>query len=817
MINYGTRWGSHTSISLEGQLTGRNYKELMNLEDQLISRFSQDFKNFIIVEDSQVIFRRNQCKVESIDFEEGTHARLANYSVKLSSFNAEMFSGFFGVKSPVNTFSFSDNRDGTVSMSHSVSAQGFNTADDPNPYTHPDNTNAFLNALSFVRSLTGWNNQVMPMQLPMASKPILMSYSEKSNELEGTYGVDENWMYNTMPHGGGAPNALIWPNIKDAVQAGGGIENAVNITYSFPNGAKAIIDGQNCETITTQSAAGFATDIAAGFSDISELFLEALGVTVNFESLGVEPSFSANIPLVEDPHYAPWSRMDECLESIGALNTESNSTDDPYVYDLSEAGVGDMRISISTGESPEGAHANFPVGLRLGTSGNVAGDMFFGTNFVLDSEFSETIPNLHWNPSNFKFVFVHEAMHALGMEHSYNDIREDVMTYADLYTMGLFNYAEILPDGLLTPTMIGKMKGAYGGRPTVERPITTTSTSISSGIDQDFVTVDLEYTLRGGRSLGVDYLKSYLTGHTNLWRVATGESSMTGLNYFPISYSVQENAQANSLTVSATYDDDDIWASGMVLGGYLYPVYFDYSASFEQDNWITTTTIEGNLKSKTRLLAQKNYQMEAFLDNINVSGFLYEKAEEMYRWMFAVDSPSWSFNPTPQNVSVTKDESLGQVSLSASFDNSDWIGGLKNASYNFSISPYMSVYKPHPSFNDNGYYLIQDMNTFTPETVEFNINATYGRSGDYYQDRYSMDSDIRKAKDKVRGIYDKLRSSYLHNLATLESENLDFGNGQNSIGFRMSFTQPPYTEGFTEQYGNQFIRAIVYGRGWMQM
>ena len=87
MINYGTRWGTHTSINLQGQLTGRNYNELMNLEDQLVSKFSDDFRDFVIIEDGEgIVFSRPTCKVESIDFEEGTHAQIANYNIKLSSF-----------------------------------------------------------------------------------------------------------------------------------------------------------------------------------------------------------------------------------------------------------------------------------------------------------------------------------------------------------------------------------------------------------------------------------------------------------------------------------------------------------------------------------------------------------------------------------------------------------------------------------------------------------------------------------------------------------------------------------------------------------
>ena len=138
-----------------------------------------------------------------------------------------------------------------------------------------------------------------------------------------------------------------------------------------------------------------------------------------------------------------------------------------------------------------------------------------------------------------------------------------------------------------------------------------------------------------------------------------------------------------------------------------------------------------------------------------------------------------------------------------------WFGNFKDVSYDVSISPSLPVYEPTPSFNDNGYYLMQDVGVFKRETVDININATYARTGDFYMDRYSKLSALERAKEDVRTIYGYIGNAYLDlGSAVLESESLDFGNAQNSISLNMGFSQQPYTATFTKDETK--IRHITY-------
>ena len=314
----------------------------------------------------------------------------------------------------------------------------------------------------------------------------------------------------------------------------------------------------------------------------------------------------------------------------------------------------------------------------------------------------------------------------------------------------------------------------------------------------------------GGLSYGMTGLRSYLNNHVDLWRIATGESNLTGLNKNPINFSINENWQAKSLTVSATYDDDDITPSGMTIGGTLYPMYFDYSTSFDFDAMTNTTivSIDGSLISKSQMLYQKNKQIEVFLDNTEITGFLYQKTMEIYKPLVQGGN-AITLNPFPENVTIDKNINEGTLSLSASFNDRDWFGNFKDVSYDVSISPSLPVYEPTPSFNDNGYYLMQDIGVFKRETVDISINATYARTGDFYMDRYSKLSALERAKEDVRTIYGYIGNAYLDlGSAVLESESLDFGNAQNSISLNMSFSQQPYTTTFTKDETK--IRHITY-------
>ena len=67
-IEYGSRWGATTSLSLLGQITGRcdDYNDLINKQNRLLSGFSQDFHSLSIIEDNTTMISHTLLFVELI-------------------------------------------------------------------------------------------------------------------------------------------------------------------------------------------------------------------------------------------------------------------------------------------------------------------------------------------------------------------------------------------------------------------------------------------------------------------------------------------------------------------------------------------------------------------------------------------------------------------------------------------------------------------------------------------------------------------------------------------------------------------------------
>jgi len=185
IINYGDRWGEITKITLEGQLTGacpNDFGQLITGQANLISGFSRDFKKFIISENNKTIFESDTSTVRSINFEQSPYVKLLNYTIELDCYEKDLFTQTFGVLDPVNEYNFTENEDKSVTINHNISAKGINTS----------TFSAMDNARNYVYSLTGYNPSIVPINIPNTNyTPLLRSYTENINRLNGTYGIQE--------------------------------------------------------------------------------------------------------------------------------------------------------------------------------------------------------------------------------------------------------------------------------------------------------------------------------------------------------------------------------------------------------------------------------------------------------------------------------------------------------------------------------------------------------------------------------------------------------------------------------------------------
>jgi hypothetical protein len=131
-IEYGSSWGSKYAFSIEGQITGKlgpaAFYDLENKKNQLISGFLQDNQPISITEDGVKIFDSDICLIDNISFEESKYYALLPFSISASCYDSGSFSQNYGVLNPVDSWDFSEEKDGTVSLTHTVSAAGFNTS-----------------------------------------------------------------------------------------------------------------------------------------------------------------------------------------------------------------------------------------------------------------------------------------------------------------------------------------------------------------------------------------------------------------------------------------------------------------------------------------------------------------------------------------------------------------------------------------------------------------------------------------------------------------------------------------------------------------
>jgi len=188
IINYGDRWGQITKISLQGQLTGvcpNDFNQLISGQKNLISGFSRDFKPFTISENGKTIFTSDTCAVRSINFDQSKYVKILNYTIELDCYERDLFTQSFGVLDPVNEYTFTENEDQSLTINHNISAKGINTS----------TFSAMDNARNYVYALTGYNPSIIPININNSNyTPLLRSYTENINRLNGTYGIQESYV-----------------------------------------------------------------------------------------------------------------------------------------------------------------------------------------------------------------------------------------------------------------------------------------------------------------------------------------------------------------------------------------------------------------------------------------------------------------------------------------------------------------------------------------------------------------------------------------------------------------------------------------------
>ena len=169
------------SISLAGIITGDGIVELNSSREEIISNLSSEFKTLKV--DNEIY---DFVKVEEISFEESDYTTVLPYSVTFSYYEEKVFSDFFGVSNPVDSWSFQE-EDKIVTAIHIVSAKGIKK----------DANRPIDNAKSFVNSKRQENiNNVSAFFTTInASSYVLEGTSEKIDEALGSYSITDTYRF----------------------------------------------------------------------------------------------------------------------------------------------------------------------------------------------------------------------------------------------------------------------------------------------------------------------------------------------------------------------------------------------------------------------------------------------------------------------------------------------------------------------------------------------------------------------------------------------------------------------------------------------
>lgn len=182
-VTFGYVYGYNTDITLEGVITGISGYE--SVIEGLTGIFANQFSTLSVEnEENKKIYEWNNVTVNNISLEQSQYLEsgFIKYTIKCLSYDVPS-----GVIDPSNEYSFNQNEDGTVNVSHVISARGIR-----------NDIGAFQNAINFVKLFTGKDpfENCVPYFIPNGSG-VLLNLSESINRAEGLYSVTETYKYKT--------------------------------------------------------------------------------------------------------------------------------------------------------------------------------------------------------------------------------------------------------------------------------------------------------------------------------------------------------------------------------------------------------------------------------------------------------------------------------------------------------------------------------------------------------------------------------------------------------------------------------------------
>lgn len=288
-ISYNARWGAIDQITLNGQLTGKclTFTQFNDAREELLQRFNKDFVSFSVTEDGNDIYKCNSASVQQISFGESKWVGIVPYNIVLRCYPQESFSGIYGILDPSEEVDFQENENKEVTITHTVSARGFNT----------NSNNAFSNAINFVSLRTGWRASLSPFFISYDSSinPVLISIEERPDRFNGTYSVTETYISDQTTNAAGL--------LRYSIEHNSGTQSpaTVSINGQLQGGLNNLLDNGIRTRFNNINFYGLASSSYASYYDVVATGLNSTPITKNISENSLNNTISFDYVYDNDP------------------------------------------------------------------------------------------------------------------------------------------------------------------------------------------------------------------------------------------------------------------------------------------------------------------------------------------------------------------------------------------------------------------------------------------------------------------------------------------------------------------------------------
>jgi hypothetical protein len=250
----------------------------------------------------------------------------------------------------------------------------------------------------------------------------------------------------------------------------------------------------------------------------------------------------------------------------------------------------------------------------------------------------------------------------------------------------------------------------------------TQSLDIDQSLDADYISLNFSYNRESSTITGdVGTHRANFNASFNLFGTLANNYKLNTGRFYLNSYSISEQTGKNVIAVTANI------ISGV---GDEYTGYFDYDIDLKWDKIIDVRqfTINGKFASKAPVYQKRiylqNFKNLILSNSLSYQNYLYNiLTGSAVNTGYCSVSPVRSINPIPTNFSINENTGLAEFSMSASFNDKDYLNGISETSFTLNIEPPKNLYEFKPSANIEGVYVIQDLQTLTRETVKTSINV----------------------------------------------------------------------------------------------